>query len=56
MDLKHLFNKPLKTKVHANVLEELGMSEKELHAHLQQTGKRLSVFLEEQRKTKRERL
>ncbi|MGM2799382.1 hypothetical protein [Bacillus cereus group sp. Bce004] len=54
MDLKHLFNRPLKTKVHAKVLEELGMSEQQLHKHLQQTGKRLSVFLEEQHQ-KRER-
>lgn len=45
----------LHNKINDFVLDALGMSEKELHQYMQQTGKRLSTLLEEKRKEKRER-
>lgn len=45
----------LHNKINDFVLDALGMSEKELYQHMQQTGKRLSTLLEEKRKEKRER-
>ncbi len=53
MDFKFKLTRQVKYKITDSVLEELGMSEKELHEHMQQTGKRLSTLLEEKRKEKK---
>lgn len=53
MDFKFKLTRQVKYKITDSVLEELGMSEKELHEYMQQTGKRLSTLLEEKRKEKK---